>query len=107
MPDAATKTQIIDLIKRQAITRQIWDYTTIQPEPKLNYNSKIADKAQDRLNTEYNVTNDNVTAVAIDNVVYILGAINIANKVNLDNAMPGVYAIDGVIKVVSLVQYTN
>ena len=106
-PNTETQEKVIALIKRQAITRQVWDYTTIQPEPKLHYNSKITEKAQDRLNTEYNITQDTVTAVAIDSVVYIMGEVNIANKVNMNDAMPGVYAIEGVIKVVSLVQYHN
>ncbi len=99
------KTQIVNLIKRQAITKQVWDYTTIHAKPQLNLDPTIAHKAQDRVDTEYNITQDHVQAVTADNVVYLMGEVNIAHTTNLKDAMPGVYAIEGVTKVVSLVQF--
>jgi hypothetical protein len=98
-----TQVALEKFVKRQLEVRKVFDYTTISAKPDLKYSSSLTSDAQDRIATEYNIAPDKVTVIAVDGVVYVMGA-NIGDLTSLKEALNGVAAMKKVRKVVNLVQ---
>lgn len=99
----STKDKIVKYIKSQHNVKQVWDYTTISSLPKLNYDSSIVSDVEDRLAREKDLQPNAIVVVAVDGVVYLMGT-NIGNWTHLKTAIDGIYTIEGVTKVVNLIQ---
>ncbi len=102
--NSAAKSEIDELIQKQPGVKSVKDYATLQSKPRLNINKDLQQKAQARITEEQNISEENLQVIAVDNVVYVTGIINIAEQHNLDEAILGISVIDGVLKVVNLVQ---
>ena len=101
--NSAAKSEIDGLIQKQPGVKSVKDYATLQTKPKLNINKDLQQKAQARIASEQNISEENLNVVAVDNVVYVMGIVNTADQQNLNNAIIGISVIDGVLKVVNLV----
>lgn len=94
------------LCKRSPSVAKVFNYLTVTPKPSLNINSSVNTDAKDRLDTQIDIQGRLLTTITVDHVVYIMGT-NIGNLGSLDYAIKGIYSIEGVNKVVNLVQKGN
>lgn len=101
-----TKDRIGDMIKGQPVVKKYWDYTTINGNPKLHFDSDITKEAQLRIENEENITLEDTQTIAVEGVVYVIGNIKVDEIGNLNKALNGIYSINGVYKVLNLTQIT-
>lgn len=95
------KNEVTALVKSEPNVKDVWNYLTVNPKPKFSMDSGLTDKVHERIASEKNINPDNIVAEAADGVVYLMGS-NIGNLTYLDRAIRGIYAIDGVSKVINL-----
>lgn len=96
------KEQITALIKQQVGVEKVWNYTTINANPKLNENTELLTAATDRLKMEKNIYPQNVTIDAVDGNVYLMGT-DIGNLTYFDKVERGINVMPGVNKVYNLI----
>lgn len=94
------------LSKQSSSVNKVFNYLTVAAKPSLSINSSINSDAQDRLDTQIDIQGKRLTVITVDHVVYIMGT-NIGNLTSLDYAIKGINNIEGVNKVVNLVQKGN
>lgn len=94
------------LCKQSPSINKVFNYLTVAAKPSLSINSSINNDAQGRLDTQIDIQGKRLTVITVDHVVYIMGT-NIGNLTSLDYAIKGINNIEGVNKVVNLVQKGN
>lgn len=94
------------LCKQLSSVDKVFNYLTVAAKPSLNINSSINNDVKDRLDTQIDIQGKQLTVITVDHVVYIMGT-NIGNLGALDYAIKGINNIEGVNKVVNLVQKGN
>ena len=97
----ANHDQLTKLVRNQRDVKQVWNYTTVSPNPYLDYNSSLVKKVQARIALEKNIDPRKVTVAAIGGTVYLLGT-NIGNLTYLERSIRGIYTINGVNNVINL-----
>ena len=103
----ATKDQISAMITGTPVVQTYWDYTTIAAKPKLFDDSSLTKKAQLRIKSENNIAIEEINATVVAGVAYITGNYKIDQVRNLNQAIAGIYSIDGISKVINLTRQTK
>jgi osmotically-inducible protein OsmY len=98
-----TKDDVVALVKAGKNIRDVYDYTTITAKPSYNGSSSIESDVKERLNQEPDLADARISVTYIDSVVYLMGT-NIGDMTHLARAIKGIYAMEGVKKVVNLVK---
>lgn len=98
-----TKDALTMFIKKQQFVRDVYNYTTIAAKPSYSSSSSIVSDVEDRLAQEPDIDSNKITVTFVDGVIYLMGT-NIGDLTHLNRAIKGVYAINGVNKVVDLVR---
>jgi|GEM_PF-1630526 len=102
--NSSDKNKAAILAKQNPAVSTVFNYLTINSiKPVLNKNSSLAQKALTRIQSQNDISGKYVKTTAVDGIVYIMGT-NLGNLTSLDEAIKGIYAMDGVNKVVNLVQ---
>ena len=102
-----TKEQIGAMITAIPVVQTFWDYTTIATIPKLKDDASLTKKAQLRIKSENNIAIEEINATVVDGVAYITGNIKIDQIRNLNQAIAGIYSLDGINKVINLTKETK
>ena len=104
VPSSNDKARAAAIAKQIPYVKQIDNYLTINAnKPVLNSNSSLADKAMARIKSQSDIDAQYVRVNAVDGVVYIMGS-NLGNLTALNKAINGIYAMNGVNKVINLVK---
>ncbi len=98
-----TKDDVVALIKSQKDIRDVYDYTTITAKPDYNGSSSIESDVKDRIYEEPDLADAKISITYVDSVVYLMGS-NVGDLTHLARAIKGIYAMQGVKKVVNLVK---
>lgn len=92
------------IAKQNPAATEVFNYLTIGAiKPVLNSEPSLARKALTRIQAQNDLDGRYIRTAAVGGVVYILGS-NVGNLSSLNQAIKGIYAMDGVSKVVNLVQ---
>jgi osmotically-inducible protein OsmY len=103
----ATKDKIGDMIKAIPSVKDYHDYMTIQAiKPKLYDNATATKAAQLRINNENNISLEHVKVVVVAGVAYVMGNIKPNQTKNMNNALEGIYSVEGVNQVINLTKVT-
>ncbi len=84
-------------------TKKVFNYLTVNANPKLNTDSSLADEIREHFEKQIDIQGHAVTVVVCDGVVYLLGT-NLGNLTAAEETSKGIYSLDGVDKVVYLIQ---
>jgi osmotically-inducible protein OsmY len=84
-------------------TNKVFNYLTISANPKLNLDFSTAKLISKRLKKQIDIQGNAIKVLAGDNVVYLMGT-NIGNLNATAAAIKGLHSLDGVDKVVNLIQ---
>ena len=104
VPSSNDKARAAAIAKQIPYVKQVDNYLTINAnKPVLNSNSSLADKAMARIKSQSDIDAQYVRVNAVDGVVYIMGS-NLGNLTALNKAINGIYAMNGVNKVINLVK---
>jgi osmotically-inducible protein OsmY len=102
-----TKDKIAETIKAIPSVKEYNDYLTVNAvKPKL-YKNKIATKnAQLRVNNQADISLEHLQVVVVADSAYIMGDIKPEQIKDLNSAIDGIYAVEGVNNVVNLTNVT-
>ncbi|MCC2625368.1 MAG: hypothetical protein K0R14_1241 [Burkholderiales bacterium] len=98
-----TKDDVVALVRSLKDIRDVYDYTTITANPSYNGSSSIESDVKDRLSQEPNIADAKISVTYVDSVVYLMGT-NVGDMTHLARAIKGIYAMEGVKKVVNLIK---
>lgn len=96
------KNKIYEMVKSFPNIVEVHNFINISDKPNFIKNYSINRKVKRRIESEENLSQENIRSVTIDSVVYLLGTIYPYEKDNMISLMNGIYSIYGVKKVVDV-----